>query len=98
MSSASLVGPVDEDDRLVFWGSALVVAGVILSAASVALAARYTHERNHSTGKGSGVGLASLLTLVVLGFVAALIVGHCVDARRTCAHLEAFIGQGPRSP
>jgi Kef-type K+ transport system membrane component KefB len=81
------------ETRLVFWGTAFLVAGLILSAASVALASKYTHERNSPTDKRGGICLSVLLVTIVLGLVALLIWGHCADSRRTCAHLEAVIAQ-----
>lgn len=79
--------------RIVFWGTAFLIAGLILTAASVALASRYTHERNSKTDKRGGVGLTALLVAIVLGFVAILIAGHCADARQICAYLEAVLDQ-----
>lgn len=54
-------------------------------------AARYTYERNHRTGAGSGCIVAVILTLFISGSCAAVVVAHSQDSSHFCEQLGAAI-------
>lgn len=75
--------------KLLF-GSALIAAGSFLVLLACCLLWQNNYEQKHKYGRGSGVGLAGLLTVTVMGCLGLFLLAHARDNKCICGYLEVF--------
>ena len=82
---------------LVFWGSALLAAGLFVCMFAVGVCMRHIHERKHRTASGNGCGLALLLTFVTAAACTLFVYAHARDADMYCSTLNEALEHHQRA-